>query len=120
MAKTVRLNKANALMELQERLAWGQRLIDLRIENERDFAEAMVQRLEWYASVMQLLPMVPKGIEAAADFNRAGVARRPLTIDTPLELDAMDYRQAVSKQLESLERTLERVRKFGTRQLTQG
>ena len=114
--KTARLNKAAAIRELEARLDAGRRLQERAFEAHEALAEAMVERLEWHVSVMKLLPRIPKGIQAAADFNRPARAGAP-DLRPPLAEEVRRFRQALGQQLLSLERTLERVRKLGTRQL---
>lgn len=116
MAKTTRLNKSAALEALEERLACGRRLQERPLADQLAIAEAMVERMEWQASVMHLLPRVAKGIEAVTDFNRPFPAA-PLALEVPADVEALQFRRALGQQLESLERALERVRKLGTRQL---
>ncbi|MNS32024.1 hypothetical protein D3C72_640940 [compost metagenome] len=116
MAKTTRLNKSAALEALTERLEFGRRLQARPLDDQMAIAEAMVERIEWHASVMHLLPRIAKGIEAVTDFNRPMPAA-PMALEVPPDVEALHFRRALGQQLESLERALERVRKLGTRQL---
>ena len=116
MAKTTRLNKSAALEALTERLEFGRRLQARPLADPMAIAEAMVDRLEWQATVMQLLPRIAKGIEAVTDFNRP-IAAGPFMLEVPPDVEAMYFRRGLGQQLESLERALARVRKLGTRQL---
>jgi hypothetical protein len=116
-AKTsTRLNKASTITELEARLDWGIQLSARAVDDHVSFADVMVERLEWQASVMQLLPRIAKGIEAVADFTRCRGAS-PFELEPPLDQDVLQFRKGMRQQLDSLERTLERVRKMGTRQL---
>lgn len=117
MTKMVRLSKANALHELEARLEWGRQLSQRAVDDHVAFADVMVERLEWQASVMQLLPRIAKGIEAVSDFTRSGGLGNP-ALEPPLVEDVLKFRKAMRLQLDSLERTVGRVRKLGTRQLT--
>ena len=116
MTKTVRLNKANTLMELEARIEWGLALSQRAVDDHVAFADVMVERLEWQASVMKLLPRIAKGIEAVADFTRSGGLGAG-ALEPPLAEDVLQFRKAMRAQLDSLERARERVRKLGTRQL---
>lgn len=113
---STRLNKAATLRELEARLEWGRALSARAVDDHVSFADVMVERIEWQASVLTLLPAIAKGIEAVADFNRGRVAPS-FELEPGLAEDVLTFRKEMRQQLDSLERTLERIRKIGTRQL---
>ena len=116
MTKTVRLNKANSLKELDAHIEWGMALSQRAVDDQVAFADVMVERLEWQASVLKLLPRIAKGIEAVSDFTRSA-GRGVAGLEPPLSEDVLQFRKGMRAQIESLERARERVRKLGTRQL---
>jgi hypothetical protein len=111
-----RLNKAATIREIEARIEWGRALSARAVDDHVAFADVMVERLEWQASVLTLLPAIAKGIEAVADFTR-GRGPASFQLEPPLSEDVLAFRREMRAQLESLERTLERIRKIGTRQL---
>lgn len=117
MVKTTRLTKTACIRELEARLDWGRELSARAVDDHVSFADVMVERLEWQASVLKLLPGIAKGIEAVADFNRAG-GSGSFVVEPPLAEDVLQFRKGMRAQLESLDRALQRVRKTGTKQFT--
>jgi hypothetical protein len=117
MAKSAaRLNKATSLAELEARIGVGQRLLECPTADVYELAVAAVSRMEWEAEVRVLLPRLAKGFEAAADFQRAS-APGSFELEPPLAEEAAAFRQGVRAQLDSLERTRERIRQIGTKVL---
>jgi hypothetical protein len=112
-----RLNKTTTLAELDERIGSGRRILECPTDDVFELASAAVSRMEWEAAVMVLLPRIAKGIEAVADFQRAS-APANFELEPPLAEEAEAFRAGVRAQLDSLERTRERIRKIGTRVLT--
>ena len=108
--------KAEVLRELDEQTARGQALRDRPVKDELELAWASIEKLSWRMDVLKLLPHMSKGIQAAADFNRAAFPTEvPLGIS--LDEEVAFFRHVMNAQLAILEKAVERWRKSGTRPL---
>lgn len=108
--------KSEVLRALDEQTARGQALRERAIADELELAWASVEKLAWRMDVLKLLPHMSKGIQAAADFNRAAFpAEVPLGV--ALDEELAFFRQVMDAQLAVLGKAVERWRKSGTRPL---
>lgn len=116
-AMNKRRPKADVLKELDEQTARGQALRERKLVDELELAWASVEKLSWRMDVLKLLPHMSKGIQAAADFNRAAFpAEVPLGVS--LDEERSHFRQVMDAQLGVLNKAVERWRKSGTRPLS--
>jgi hypothetical protein len=75
-----------------------------------------VVQLAWRLDVLRLLPHMSKGIQAAADFNRAAFPGE-IPAGMTLAQELAFFRQVMDAQLAVLQKAVERWRKSGTRPL---
>lgn len=108
--------KADVLRELDEQSARGEALRDRKLGDELELAWASIEKLAWRMDVLKLLPHMSKGIQAAADFNRAAFpAEVPLGVS--LDEERLYFKSVMNAQLTVLTKAVERWRKSGTRPL---
>ncbi len=108
--------KIDVIRELDEQSARGQALRDRSIADELELAWAAVEKLSWRIDVLKLLPHMSKGIQAAADFNRAAYPNE-VPLGDSLEEELTFFRDVMDAQLAVLGKAVERWRKSGTRPL---
>ena len=119
MSKTSnkRRPKAEVLGELDEQIARGSALRDREIGDDLELAWASVEKLSWRLDVLQLLPQMSKGIQAAADFNRAAFTQE-IPNGSSLDDERAFFRTVMEAQLAGLIKAVERWRKSNTRPLS--
>ena len=115
-AANKRRPKGEVIAELQAQIVRGRELCDRLIADDAELASASVDKLAWRLEVLQLLPHMSKGIQAAADFNRAAF---PAEIPGGNRLDEElgFFRLVMAEQLAGLEKAVDRWSKSNTRPL---
>lgn len=116
-AANKRRPKGEVIAELDAQIARGQALRDRPIGDDVELAWASVEKLAWRLEVLKLLPHMSKGIQAAADFNRAAFPAE-IPDGTNLEAELSFFRHVMNEQLAGLTKAVDRWRKSGTRPLT--
>lgn len=108
--------KSEVLSELDELTARGEALRDRAIADELELAWASIEKLAWRIDVLKQLPHMSKGIQAAADFNRAAFqAEVPLGVS--VDEETAFHRSVMNAQVAVLSKAVDRWRKSGTRPL---
>lgn len=115
-APNKRKPKGEVIAELESQIARGQALRGRPIGDDVELAWASVEKLSWRLEVLKLLPHMSKGIQAAADFNRAAFPAE-VPGGNSLEEELGFFRHVMAEQLGGLEKALDRWRKSNTRPL---
>ena len=117
-APNKRRPKGEVIAELDAQIARGHVLRERAIADDVELAWASIEKLSWRLEVLQLLPHMSKGIQAAADFNRAAFPAE-VPAGTSLDEELGFFRHVMTEQLAGLEKAVERWRKSNTRPLNQ-
>lgn len=119
MTKTAnkRRPKGEVLQALDALIVAGKALRERVIRDDLGLAKAAIERLTWRLDALDLLPLMSRGIQTAADFNRAGQPADMPAGDS-LAGELIFFRRVMDGQLAVLSKSVERWRQSGTRPLT--
>lgn len=106
-------SKGTVITELQVLVEQARTLIERAVPDEWILADCMVSRLEWNLHVNELLPHMKRGIQVAADFNRATEPGH-VTLCHSLTEEQEHFRRLLGNQTDVLAKALERWKNSNT------